>query len=1084
MENSSTRPDMDDLYVAGIGASAGGLAALRLLLEHLPAKTGVAFVLIQHLPADHRSALVELLRPAARIPVSEASDGTVLEPDHFYICPAKANIALKDGVIRLVPLTDAQRGHMSIDAFFYSLAQEYQQRAVAVVLSGTGSDGGAGLRAVKAAGGLTFAQDPETAQYHGMPRNAIETGCVDFVLSVPEVACALSRIRAVPAEAEEDSEEKAAESTDDDQKDTQRILHLLKRSTDIDFSHYKPATIGRRVRRRMAVYGLDGVGAYADQLGMRPAEMEALTNDLLIGVTEFFRDPGAFAALAASVYPAFEPRSSGDEPVRVWVAGCSSGEEAYSLAMSLLEFYQDASVPQIQIFATDLSAKAIAKARSGVYSPEQLHRGLSEERIARFFTRFENGYQINKRVRDMCVFARQNLIKDPPFSRLDLVSCRNLLIYLKPAVQARLLSLFHFALKPGGYLLLGKSESLTSVHGLFAPLDKANRIYMKTKTQSTYQSTQIRAGEPQRERPGRPTEPAYDETRADVQMEADRILLARYAPGAVVVNDRLEVVLYRGYTGRYLEASPGKPNLDLRTLIRPGIMGELEQAFEQARKEQLPARIELLQVRGDRESVEINLEVIPLGPPAQTATHFLVVFEDQPGRGGQARDVSPSPAAESGDNGKDLEIARLRRELCHTQAYLQSNMQKHAVRDEELTALNEEILSSNEELQSMNEELEAAKEELQASQEELVTLNDELRSRNAELSKLNDEIRDALQRAEEAGAYAGAVVETVSQPLLVLDRELRVQGANRAYYGSFETTAEQTAGKRIGELDGWWEVPELQTMLEQAVAGGEPKEYELADKWGGGRSLLFHVRPIRISGKPGPLILLALDDITDQKRALEASGLRGLSARLQQKLEAERMRIARQVHDDLGQALTALQLELGPLKSAPEPWGTKAPKLIAAVQGAIQTVRDIATDLRPPLLDEFGLKAAIEWQLEAFGKRTGIATTLAYDAKELPSNPDLLTALVRVLQEAITNVARHAQASLVKVTLCDSEDCLVMEIADNGVGIDMAKLSSPRSLGVLGMKERCTAHGGEIAFTNRGDGTTLTVKLPIPPASS
>jgi len=1074
---------MSDFHLAGIGASAGGLAALKLLLEHLPPKTGVAFVLIQHLAADHRSALVELLRPAARIPVSEASDGTALEPDHFYICPAKANIALNDGVIRLVPLTDAQRGHMSIDAFFYSLAREYQQRAVAIVLSGTGSDGGAGLRAVKAVGGLTFAQDPETAQYDGMPRNAIETGCVDFVLSVPEIACALSRIGAVPAEAEEDSGEKAAELTDDHQEGAQRILHLLKCSTDIDFSHYKPATVGRRVRRRIAVHGLDGVASYADHLETWPTEMEALTNDLLIGVTEFFRDPGAFAALAASVYPTFRRDSSGDEPVRMWVAGCSSGEEAYSLAMSLLEFYRDGPVPQIQIFATDLSAKAIAKARSGVYSPEQLHRGLSEERIARFFTRVEDGYQINKRVRDICVFARQNLVKDPPFSRLDLVSCRNLLIYLKSAVQARLLSLFHFALKPGGCLLLGKSESITNVHGLFAPLDKANRMYMKTKTRSTYQSAEVRADGTQRERPGRPIDPAYDETRTDVQTEADRILLARYAPGGVVVNDKLEVVLYRGYTGRYLEALPGKPDLDLRTMIRPGILGELERAFEQARKEQLPARIESLQMRGDREPVEINLEVIPLGPPGQTATHFLVVFEDRPSRDGQARDVRPFPAAKSGDQGKDLEIERLRRELCHTQAYLQSTMQKHAVRDEELTALNEEILSSNEELQSMNEELEAAKEELQATQEELVTLNEELRSRNAELSKLNDEIRNALQRAEEAGAYAGAVVDTVSQPLLVLDRQSRVQGANRAYYGGFGTTPEQTTGKRIGELDGWGDVPELQTVLEQALSGGEPQECELEDKWRGERSLLFHVRPIQISGRQGPLILLAVDDVTARKRALEASGLRRLSVHLQQQLEAERTRIAREVHDELGQALTALQFELGVLKNAPEPWGAKVPNLIAAVQGAIQTARDICTDLRPPLLDEFGLKAAIEWQLEAFAKRTGIETALTYDLEVLPANPDLLTALVRVLQEAITNVARHARASLVTVTLHDGEDYLVMEIADNGVGIDMARLSDPRSLGILGMRERCAAHGGQLGFANPGEGTTLTVKLPIPPRS-
>jgi signal transduction histidine kinase len=541
------------------------------------------------------------------------------------------------------------------------------------------------------------------------------------------------------------------------------------------------------------------------------------------------------------------------------------------------------------------------------------------------------------------------------------------------------------------------------------------------------------------------------------------------------------VLLYRGYTGNYLEASPGKPDLNLRSLIRPGIWAELEQAFEQARKEQLPARIESLQVGRDSVSATINLEVIPLGQPGQTATHFLVVFEDVTPRGSQARDVSPARVDEGRDLGREPEITRLRRELFHTEAYLQSTLQKHAARDEELTALNEEILSSNEELQSMNEELEAAKEELQASQEELVTLNDELRSRNVELSRLNDEIRNALQQAEEAGAYAGAVVETARQPLLVLDRELRVQGANAAYYRSFETKPEQTVGKRIDELVGWWEVPELQTMLEQALSGGEPKEYELEDKWSGERSLLFHVRPIRISGRPGPLILLAIDDVTAQQRALEASGLRRLSVYLQQQIETERTRIAREVHDELGQALTALQFELQALGGAPEPWATKAPQLIASVQGAIQTARNIARDLRPPLLDEFGLQAAIEWQLEAFSKRTGIETSLTYNLQVLPE-PDLLTTIVRILQEAITNVARHAQASMVRVALCESQDTLVVEIADNGVGIDLAKLSASNSLGVLGMKERCAAHGGQLDFANGGDGTTVTVRFPLPAA--
>jgi two-component system CheB/CheR fusion protein len=1060
--------------VVGIGASAGGLAAVKLMLQHLAPKTGLSFVLVQHLSASHPSVLVDLLSPIAKLRVSGAEDGTPLTPDRFYVCPPGFNINLENGVIRLIPLADAQKGHMSIDDFFCSLARDQQKKAVGVILSGAASDGAGGLRAIKHAGGVTFAEDPAAAEHAGMPRSAIETGCVDYVMSVPEIAGALSRIATIPLDG--DPEHEVSDTAEAGREGTETILHLLKSSIDIDFSHYRPATVARRISRRMAVHGLEAGSSYAEYLTEHPAELEMLANDLLIGVTEFFRDASAFEALATHVYPALAADPDTNR-VRVWVAGCSSGQEAYSIAISLLEFFGERPSPDFQIFATDLSAKAIVKARLGIYSPEEARRGLSEERIKRFFNPVEHGYQIQKRLREMCVFAEQNVIKDPPFSRLDLICCRNLLIYLKPAAQERLLSLFHFALKPDRYMLLGKSESISGDRSLFMPVDKANRIFVRTEHKSICKVNDVSDAAP-RPAPAPQPEPQLNETRADLQTEADRVLLDRYSPGAVVVDQKMRVALYRGCTGRYLEAAPGKPDLNLLSMVRPGTLTELEPAFERAKEEQLPVRVESLRVERDPDSFEINLEIIPLGPPIQAASHFLVVFEEASAHG--RRTSSPYPKI-SGAKGKDRENARLRRELLHSQSYLRSVIQKHTARDEELTALNEEILSNNEEFQSMNEELEAAKEELQASQEELTTLNEELRVRNAELSRVNDNLSSAVQRAEDAGAYARAVVETVREPLMLLDGELRIQEANAAFYAMFGFESKATVGTRIDELGGdWWHDPDFLSILKQALADGAPSpecEREVSLGEAGVKSLVFSARPIDVSRRPGPLILLAIADVTSQKRALEAAGLRSLSAHLQKQLEMERTRIARQVHDEIGQSLTALQFELSGLKGDRDAFAPKPDRMIEMVKGTIQKARDIAGDLRPPLLDEFGLKAATEWQLEAFEARTGIKTNLDYRVTTLPPNPDLLTDLVRILQEAITNIARHAQASVATVTLTDGEGELVMEISDNGVGIDLAKTADPRALGILGMKERCSAHHGRLLIT-KGEGTTVRVEVP------
>ncbi|MBA3494527.1 MAG: hypothetical protein H0T87_10565, partial [Gammaproteobacteria bacterium] len=741
--------------IVWIGASAGGLEAFTQLLAHLPASTGMAFVLVQHLDPRHESRLTDILARATRMPVVEASQGLPVEPNHVYIIPPNTCMALAQGALQLTPRGDASGPNLPVDHFLRALAQAEQAQAIGVVLSGTGSDGTLGLLEIKAVGGITFAQEPGTAGHGGMPQSAIGSGAVDFVLPPEGIARRLAEVGAHPY---------LALGSVESEDHFRRVLGAVRAATKVDFSQYRATTIRRRIMRRMALHGDSSLAAYAERLEREGPEAEALYCDLLINVTSFFRDPALFEALKTSVFPEILKAKPPDAPLRLWVPGCSTGQEPYSLAIALWEFFDDKPVRRpFQIFATDLSDPgALERARAGLY-PERIEAEVSPERLDRFFKKDDRLYRINKSIRDYCIFARQNLTADPPFSHVDLISCRNVLIYMATALQRRVLQTFHYAFNVPGFLILGSSE--TAINGLFEVTDRAHKIYLKQVTAgralvpfAAENYKPLGAADMRARLPG--------STRVDFQKEADRLLLGRYAPPGVLINEHLDILQFRGRTGPYLEAPAGEPTMNLLEMARPGLFMELRSAVNEALTRGEAVRREGLHLRDEQGVREVAIEVLPVRPRDAAESCCLVLFEEggtaqsaaepKPPSGWQARlsrwlHARAVPAAEvrrpPGSEGPpelEGETAGLRQELSSTREYLQSLVEQQDAANEELRSANQEVLSANEELQSTNEELETAKEELQSTNEELSTVNDQLQNRNLELSETTNDLQNLL----------------------------------------------------------------------------------------------------------------------------------------------------------------------------------------------------------------------------------------------------------------------------------------------------------------------------------------------------
>jgi two-component system CheB/CheR fusion protein len=791
------------------------------------------------------------------MPVREATEGVGVEPNTVYLIPPNTVMTLVDGKLGLSPRPTPRAPHMPIDHLFRSLAEIQKNRAVGVILSGGGTDGTLGFQAIKAEGGITFAQDEKSARHASMPRAAALDGFVDYVLPPADIARQLAQLaRHAYARGELPEDEAGA---GDEGNALARVLDLVRAGTGANFANYKRTTVKRRVQRRMALLGVDHLTDYLRHLEGDPHEVHRLYQDLLIRVTRFFRDPEVFETLQDKVFPVITKNRSADNAVRIWVAGCATGEEVYSLAIALLEFLGDRarSVP-VKILATDINEAALEKARAGTYV-DNIELDVSPERLRRFFALANGHYQISKAVRELCVFSRHNMASDPPFSRIDLLSCRNVLIYMDLALQRRVLPAFHYALNPGGFLVLGTSENIGAGAELFSVVDHPHRLFAKNAVASRpdlalgFGSYAAAVGEGRSfgHEGGRMPWSAVD-----AQREADRIVLSKYSPVGVVVDEGLNVLQFRGRTGPYLEPAPGLASLDLLKMLREGLLVEVRAAVTQARAENAPVRKEGLSVVERGHFRRVNVEVIPFKVPPSDVRCLLVLFEDQPGPPAAPAPAAPAEAAApQAAPAEAARVAQLQQELASLREHVQSIQEEHDVTSEELKSASEEILSANEELQSTNEELQTAKEETQSANEELATVNDELRHRNLELAQANNDLVNLL---------AG-----VNIPILMVSRDLRIR--------RFTSQAENLlnliptdVGRPISDIRPNINVTDLAQVIAGVIDSLTPHESEIQDREGHWYSL--RVRPyVTLDNKiDGASIVLV--DIDSVKRGTQAEG--------------------------------------------------------------------------------------------------------------------------------------------------------------------------------------------------------------------
>jgi two-component system, chemotaxis family, CheB/CheR fusion protein len=804
--------------VVGVGASAGGLESFTELLQNLPRNPGVAILYVSHLEPHHKSHLEEILTKVTGMPVREVREGMTVEMDHVYLIPPNTNMALADGKLALTPRSPVRGQHMPIDHLFRSIAAIQRDRSIAVLLSGGGTDGTLGFQAVKAEGGITIAQDENSASQPSMPRSAILDGSVDYVLPPSDIARQIVRLVRHAYAGKALSPEPAL-TTDA----IAEILALIRSATEVDFTHYKPTTVTRRIQRRLALRDCHGLDEYLQLLRKDRDELNNLYQDLLIRVTQFFRDPEAYELLKEKVFPALVQGRTQNRPIRIWVAGCSTGEEVYSLAIALLEFLDSRPTQlPIKILATDLNDAALEKARNGIYV-DNIENDVSPERLRRFFNRANNHYQISKAIRELCIFSRHNLTTDPPFSHLDLVSCRNLLIYLDTALQSRVLPVFHYALAPDGYLFLGSSENIGPFTELFDPVDSRHRIFRKRLMSSGTHVTLDFGSFVFRE--GRSRRAVTEETAVwsalDVQREADRIVLARYAPVGVVVDETMTVVQFRGRTAAYLEPAPDLATLDLFRMLSESLLAEVRSALDQARAENTAVTREGLRSVDGMPVQPVRVEVIPFKVPPSGVRFFLILFEDV-----ATEETKPAPPRPEVRPSPDTQVLQLQQELGAMREYLQSVIEEQESTSEELKSANEEILSANEELQSTNEELQTAKEEAQSANEELATVNDELRHRNVELARVNNDLVNLLSG--------------VGIPIVMVSRDLRVRRFTPPAEKLFNLIPTDV-GRPISDIKPNLDLPDLAKLITRVIDSLTPYEGVVRDQEG--RRFYLRVRP-------------------------------------------------------------------------------------------------------------------------------------------------------------------------------------------------------------------------------------------------
>ena len=824
--------------IVGIGASAGGLEALELFLKSVPAGIGMAFVIVQHLDPTHKGMLAELLQRVTAMKVMQVKDRTRVQPDCVYVIPPNKDLSILHGVLYLLDPVAPRGLRLPIDAFFRSLAEDAEERSIGVILSGMGTDGTLGLKAIKGKAGVVFVQDPATAKFDGMPRSAVDAGLADVVAPVEALPGRIIAylhhvpLMAKPGLAEEDKGHSAFE----------KVVILLRSQTGHDFSLYKKNTIYRRIERRMGIHQIHRIATYVRFLQENPQERELLFKELLIGITSFFRDPAAWEVLKAVIRALLKDRPPG-LALRVWVPACSTGEEAYSLAIifkEALEQFKPARSHTLQIFATDLDRDGIEKARAAIF-PANIAADVSPERLSRFFVKLERGYQVAKPIRELVIFAPQNIAMDPPFTKLDLVSCRNLLIYLTPELQRKLLPLFHYSLNPGGVLFLGNAETIGEFTDHFALLDGKARLYRRRESGSRPEPVEFpalftlaRTG---------PLPPNALKPPANLQSQAEQLLLQRYSPAAVLVNDKGDILFISGRTGKYLELATGKTSLNLFAMAREGLHYELNDAFRKALRQKGAVIRKNVKVGTNGGVQTVDLTVQAIAEPEALRGLVMIVFTEV-----ATPTETKGSAKAKGAHPNSARIAALDRDHEQLRQELQTTRKEMQTSQEEAKSSNEEMQSMNEELQSTNEELTTSKEEMQSMNEELQTVNAELQAKVDTLSQLNNDMKNLIESTEIATVF--------------LDPALRVRlftaGSNRVF-----KLIPGDVGRPITDIASELAYPELagdaREVLRTLVAHEQPAATR------DGRWLRVRIIPYRTLENTIDGVAITFMDITDSK---------------------------------------------------------------------------------------------------------------------------------------------------------------------------------------------------------------------------
>ena len=1098
--------------VVAIGASAGGLEAMMELLKYLPGDTGMAFIYVQHLSPDHKSMLTEILSKKTSMIVQEIDDMDKIMPNNVFVIPYNKGVEVTDGHIKLIPRSESSAA-ISIDVLFSSLAEAQKERVIGIILSGSASDGALGMKAIKQEGGLTFAQD-DTAKFTSMPHSAIAAGAVDFILSPKEIALELARLSKHPlikTIGEKNDEENLIENSNPHLK---IILNQLHKATGVDFSAYKMNTIKRRIIRRMFLYKIKHLKEYAKLLSQEKEEVHILYQDLLINVTSFFRDTETHKYLKEILFPKLLKRKNPGESLRIWVPACATGEEAYSIAMILLEIQESKTntIP-VQIFATDLSEQAISKARIGIYTNKELET-VSPKRIQRFFIKADGGFRVNKAVREICVFAPHNILRDPPFSRLDFISCCNLFIYFDNPAQKKAVNTFHYALNDDGFLMLGKSENISHSENLFTAFNKKYKIFSRKinsgirtleallprYSQQTFSENSIPATNKSK------TKHNISFNQSGLDNAIDAVLVSEFMPASVVINHQMEIVQFRGTTDLFLMHPKGKATFNILKMARPEIAFELRNAISKVIKTKHRFRksgIEMNPTKSETAVKIISLEIVPLEIESNEPL-LLILFTEQE----QTDNFwQQTKGGKNNSLAKDRRIIKLELELAAAHADALTIAQENEAFTEELQSASEEVVSSNEELQTVNEELETSKEEIESANEELTTTNQELQTRNDLLNEAYD--------------YSEALFATIHEPMIVLDKNLRVKSANKTFYKTYNAKVEETEGMLLYDLGNrQWNIPRLRELLEEILPRNSHfHDFEITHTFPdiGEKTMVLNARRIIQKRNHEELILLAFADVTEQVLSLhkmEKNELKLMEAKAsadnavkfkQQFLSNMSHEIRTPLNSILGFTNVLLKTKLG----------VEQKEFVHAIKTSGTSLNQLINDI----LDLSKVDAGrMTFEKQPFEIRKSIKSTLyTFDLKIKEKNLELIeeydskipsmlfgdsVRLNQIILNLISNAVKftHKGKIIVSIKLLNENDenvTIEFAVTDSGIGIatnkinsifnvfEQAEIETANSYGGTGLglaivKQLVEAQGGSISLRSKlGEGSTFSFILPF-----